>query len=70
MEQRHWRVRWTIMALLFGFAIFGYVQRTGIAIAADRMLPELGLTRIQFGWLLNAFLIAYTVLQVPGTPLR
>jgi MFS transporter, ACS family, glucarate transporter len=62
----HWRVRWTIFALLFGFAIFGYVQRTGIAIAADRMLPELGLTRIQFGWLLNAFLIAYTALQVPG----
>ena len=66
MEHRHWRVRWTILALLFAFAIFGYVQRTGIAIAADRMLPELGLTRIQFGWLLNAFLIAYTALQVPG----
>jgi len=66
MEHRRWQVRWTIFALLFGFAIFGYVQRTGIAIAADRMLPELGLTRIQFGWLLNAFLIAYTVLQVPG----
>lgn len=30
------------------------------------MLPELGLSRIQFGWLLNAFLIAYTALQVPG----
>jgi len=66
MGHRHWRVRWTIFALLFGFAIFGYVQRTGIAIAADRMLPELGLTRIQFGWLLNAFLIAYTAFQVPG----
>jgi sugar phosphate permease len=66
MEQRRWRVRWTIFALLFGFAIFGYVQRTGTAIAADRMLPELGLTQIQFGWLLNAFLIAYTALQVPG----
>ena len=64
MEQRRWRVRWTIFALLFGFAIFGYVQRTGIAIAADRMLPELGLTQIQFGWLLNAFLIAYTALQI------
>lgn len=66
MGRREWRVRWTIFALLFGFAIFGYVQRTGIAIAADRMLPELGLTRIQFGWLLNAFLIAYTAFQVPG----
>ena len=66
LGHHRWRVRWSIFALLFGFAIFGYVQRTGIAIAADRMLPELGLTRIQFGWLLNAFLIAYTALQVPG----
>jgi MFS transporter, ACS family, glucarate transporter len=66
MEHRHWRVRWSILTLLLGFAIFGYVQRTGIAVAAHRMLPELGLTRVQFGWLLNAFLIAYTALQVPG----
>lgn len=65
-QRGYWRIRWTVFALLFGLAIFGYVQRTGIAIAADRMLPELGLTRIQFGWLLNAFLIAYTALQVPG----
>ncbi|MBV9317150.1 MAG: MFS transporter [Gammaproteobacteria bacterium] len=66
MAQRAWRIRWSVFALLFGLAICGYVQRTGIAIAAERMLPELGLTRVQFGWLLNAFLIAYTALQVPG----
>ncbi len=66
MVQGRWRVRWGIFACLFGFAIFGYVQRTGIAIAAGRMLPELGLTQIQFGWLINAFLISYTALQVPG----
>lgn len=66
LENRRWRVRWSVFALLFGLAVFGYVQRTGIAIAAERMLPELGLTRIQFGWLLNAFLITYTALQVPG----
>ncbi len=66
MRHERRRVRWAVFALLFGLAVFGYVQRTGIAIAADRMLPELGLTRIQFGWLLNAFLIAYTALQVPG----
>jgi MFS transporter, ACS family, glucarate transporter len=66
MGQRYWRVRWSVFALLFGLAVCGYVQRTGIAIAAERMLPELGLTGVQFGWLLNAFLIAYTALQVPG----
>jgi hypothetical protein len=35
MERRHRRVRWTVFALLFGLAVFGNVQRTGIAIAAD-----------------------------------
>jgi len=66
MARGWWRVRWGMFALLFGFGIVGYVQRTGIAIAADRMLPELGLTQVQFGWLLNAFLLTYTALQVPG----
>jgi MFS transporter, ACS family, glucarate transporter len=60
------RVRWAIFAFLFGFALLGYVQRTGVAIAAARMVPELGLTPADFGWLLDAFLISYTVFQLPG----
>lgn len=60
------RTRWGIFACLFGFAVTGYVQRTGVSIAAERMVPELGLTQVELGWLLNAFLISYTVLQLPG----
>lgn len=60
------RVRWGILALLLGFGITGYVQRNGVAVAAERMLPELGYTAVHLGWLLNAFLISYTVLQLPG----
>jgi ACS family glucarate transporter-like MFS transporter len=66
MPREWWRVRWGIFGCLFGFAIFGYVQRTGIAIAAARMVPELGLTQIELGGILNAFLISYTLLQLPG----
>jgi len=30
------------------------------------MMPELGLTQVYIGWLMNAFLITYAVFQVPG----
>ncbi len=29
-------------------------------------MPELGLTQVQVGWIMNAFLITYAVFQVPG----
>ncbi len=64
--QRLIRVRWLVLALLFGFAFTGYVQRTSVAIAAARIMPELGLTQTQVGWLFTAFLFSYSVFQLPG----
>jgi ACS family glucarate transporter-like MFS transporter len=63
---RRFRVRWSIFSFLFAFAFVAYVQRTSVAIAAERMMPELGLTQIQIGWLLTAFLMSYTAFQFPG----
>ena len=60
------RIRRAVLALIFAFAFTGYVQRTSISIAAQRMMPELGLSQIQVGWLLTAFLFTYAVFQVPG----
>jgi hypothetical protein len=40
------RVRWSICGCLFGSSIFGYMQRTGIAIAAEPMMQELGLDQV------------------------
>jgi ACS family glucarate transporter-like MFS transporter len=59
-------IRWRILGLLFAFSFVGYVQRTSVAIAAERMMPTLGLSQVQVGWLLTAFLVGYTVFQVPG----
>ncbi|MDB5392737.1 MAG: hypothetical protein JWM91_243 [Rhodospirillales bacterium] len=59
-------VRWLIFACLFGFAFFAYVQRTSVAVAADRMMPELGLSQIEIGWLLTAFMASYTIFQMPA----
>jgi len=63
------RVRWPIFWFLFAFSVFAYVQRTSVAVAADPMMSELGISQVQVGWLLTAFLVSYTVFQFPGSVL-
>ena len=61
-----YRVRWVILAYLFGFAFVAYMQRTSFSVAAVQMMPELGISQIQLGWLMTAYLVTYTVFQLPG----
>jgi ACS family glucarate transporter-like MFS transporter len=63
------RIRWPIFGFLFAFSVIAYVQRTSVAVAADPMMSELGITQVQVGWLLTAFLVSYTVFQFPGSVL-
>jgi len=63
---RRFRIRTPIFAMLFAFAFTGYVQRTSVSIAAERMMPELGLSQVQVGWLFTAFLLTYSIFQIPG----
>jgi ACS family glucarate transporter-like MFS transporter len=60
------RIRWLIFFYLFLFTFAAYVQRTAITVAAEPMMPQLGLTQLQIGWLETAFLVTYTALQFPG----
>ncbi len=60
------RIRWRIFACLFGFGFVAYVQQKTITVAAERMMPDLGLTQVQIGWLLQAFVWGYAIFQLPG----
>jgi MFS transporter, ACS family, glucarate transporter len=60
------RVRWRIFSFLFGFGFIAYVQQKSITVAADRMMPELGLSQLQIGWLEQAFVLGYAIFQMPG----
>ncbi len=60
------RIRWRIFTFLFGFGFVAYVQQKGITVAAERMMPELGLTQLQIGWLEQAFVLGYAIFQIPG----
>jgi|SRR5215469_11417727 len=60
------RIRWRIFAFLFGFGLIAYVQRTGVTIAAERMMPELHLSQLQIGWIEQAFVVGYCLFQLPS----
>jgi ACS family glucarate transporter-like MFS transporter len=60
------RIRWRIFSFLFGFGFVAYMQQKTITVAAERMMPELGLTQLQIGWLEQAFVLGYAIFQMPG----
>ena len=60
------RVRWRIFSFLFGFGFLAYLQQKTITVAAERMMPELGLSQLQIGWLEQAFVLGYAIFQMPG----
>jgi len=60
------RVRWRVFACIFAATIVALLQRTSVSVTAEQMMPALGLTQAQMGWLFTAFLAGYTIFQFPG----
>ncbi len=60
------RIRWRIFGLVFGFGCIAYLQQKSVTIAAARMMPELGFSQVQIGWLEWAFMLGYAAFQLPG----
>lgn len=55
---------------MFAILAFGsfasYMLRSNVSMAAPAMMRDLGLTEIQFGWVLAAFTAGYAAFQFPG----
>src|SRR6185369_13148622 len=60
------RVRWIIFGYMFCFAFIIYLQRTSFSVTAVQMMPELGISQVQLGWLFTVYLITYMLFQLPG----
>src|SRR5437879_8407351 len=58
--------RWKILALLTLISIITYVDRVNISVAARQMMPALGLTQMQMGYVFSAFVLGYALFQIPG----
>jgi len=59
-------VRWFIVGMVGVFAFVSYIERMNISVAAELMMPDLGLTKIQMGQVFSSFLVGYAIFQVPA----
>lgn len=66
LPDRPTRVRWRILAVLAVVSFVSYLLRGNLSIAAPSMMADLGLSEIQWGWVMSAFPLGYAVFQFPG----
>ncbi len=59
-------LRTHVVPLLWGFAFLSYLLRTNIAVAQQYMARELRFNDLQIGYVFSAFLIGYTICQLPA----
>ena len=60
------RARWNILALLTLISVITYVDRVNISVTARQMMPAMGLTQLQMGYVFSAFVLGYALFQIPG----
>jgi ACS family glucarate transporter-like MFS transporter len=58
--------RWRFFATLFAMAFVSYAMRQNIHVAGEHMMPDLGISEIEMGWIFGAFIWGYTIFQLPG----
>ena len=60
------RIRWKIGGLLCTAAVVNFFQRVNISVAGDSIMKDFHLTQTQMGTVFSAFVLGYTLFQVPG----
>jgi len=59
-------IRWRIGALLCTVALVNFFQRVSISVAGDSMMRAFQFSQTQMGTVFSAFVLGYTLFQVPG----
>ena len=60
------RARYVTVAFAMVLAVVMYIDRVCIGQAAPLISQDLGLTKIQMGWVFSIFAWAYALFEVPG----
>jgi ACS family glucarate transporter-like MFS transporter len=66
MNNKPTNVRWCVLLALVFASFVSYVLRANLSIAAPAMIPDLGVSEVQWGWILAAFTVGYALFQFPG----
>jgi MFS transporter, ACS family, hexuronate transporter len=57
-------LRWIIAALIFVNTVINYVDRQTLSVLAPRITQELHIDNIQYGYIVQSFLVAYTAMFI------
>jgi ACS family glucarate transporter-like MFS transporter len=60
------RLRWFVVATLFGLSFASYMERMNLSVSAELMMPALSLTKSDLAVIFNSFLLGYAIFQVPA----
>ncbi|TDJ65264.1 MAG: MFS transporter [Proteobacteria bacterium] len=55
-----------IISLVSLIYVVIFTDRVNTSIAAQDIMPEYGLSDVQFGWIFSAFILGYALAQIPG----
>ena len=64
--ERPTRVRWAIMSCVVMVTVLTYLDRLNLGIAGKYIQDELSISTHSMGWIFSAFLLGYSIFQVPG----
>ena len=59
-------VRWRFFSVIFVLSFISYLMRQNIHVAGEFMMPELGISEIEMGWIFASFIWGYALFQIPG----
>ena len=54
-----------VLVLLTTLGIITFIDRINISVAGDSIMTDLGLSEAQWGWVLSAFILSYSLFQIP-----
>jgi len=57
---------WPIIWIMCAVSAISYLERTNISVVGHLMRPDLGLSKLQLGYVFSAFTIGYAVFQIPA----
>ena len=66
LPERPTRVRYWVIVFAVALAIITYIDRVCISQAATSIQKDLGLSKVQMGWVFTSFGLAYAIFEMPG----
>ncbi|MCW2258276.1 ACS family glucarate transporter-like MFS transporter [Providencia alcalifaciens] len=59
-------LRWGLAIIFFVIGLIAYMDRANLSIVAEHMMTDLGLSKVQFGFLGALFSLGYALAQIPS----